>query len=248
MENKILATVNGKNITEQDLEFAISRFPEQNKQYFSTEEGKKQLLNQIINYELVYNFAKDSNLESDEEFKKQLELVKRDLLIQAGITKSFSDVEVTEEEITAFYEKNKEMFKTEETVNARHILVDDEEEAKKIAEDIKNNVISFEEAADKYSKCPSKAQGGSLGVFERGRMVPEFEDAAFKLDVDTISEPVKTQFGFHIIKVEDKQPSAAKDFEEVKPMIASNLLHEKQNKEFINLVEKLKGTYKVEMK
>lgn len=248
MENKILATVNGRDITEKDLEFAISRFPQQNQQYFTTEEGKKQLLNQIVSYELVYNFAKDSNLEQEEEFKKQLEMVKRDLLIQAGMAKTFESVEVNDDEVKAFYDKNAEMFKTEETVSAKHILVETEEEAKKIAEEIKGDELSFEEAAEKYSKCPSKAQGGNLGSFERGRMVPEFENAAFELELNTVSEPVKTQFGYHIIKVEDKKSSSVKEFEEVKPMITSNLLHEKQNKEFAELVEKLRKTYTVEMK
>lgn len=139
------------------------------------------------------------------------------------------------------------MFKTEETVVAKHILTDSEEQAKQIIEEIENGK-SFEDAATEHSKCPSKAQGGNLGEFGRGRMVPEFEEAAFELEVGVISEPVKSQFGFHIIKVEDKKQPSIKPLEEVKPMITTNLLHEKQNKEFLALVERLKGIYSVEMK
>lgn len=248
MENKVLAIVNGKEITETDLEFTISRFPQQNQQYFRSEEGRAQLLEQIVSYELVYNFAKDSKLEEEETFKNQLEAVKKDLLIQAGITKSFENAKVTESEIEEFYNKNKAMFQTEETVSAKHILVDSEEEAKNIAEEIKLEEITFEDAAKKYSKCPSKEQGGNLGAFERGRMVPEFEKAAFDLDINEVSEPVKTQFGYHIIKVEEKNESDIKPLEEVKEMVSANLLQEKQNKEFLTLVEKLKETYPVEMK
>ena len=213
MENKVLAIVNGKEITETDLEFTISRFPQQNQQYFRSEQGRAQLLDQIVSYELVYNFAKDSKLEEEETFKNQLEAVKKDLLIQAGITKSFENAKVTESEIEEFYNKNKAMFQTEETVSAKHILVDSEEEAKNIAEEIKSDKITFEDAAKKYSKCPSKEQGGNLGAFERGRMVPEFEKAAFDLDINTVSEPVKTQFGYHIIKVEEKNESDVKPLE-----------------------------------
>ncbi|MGG7165807.1 peptidylprolyl isomerase [Clostridium ihumii] len=248
MENKVLAIVNGKEITETDLEFTISRFPQQNQQYFRSEQGRAQLLDQIVSYELVYNFAKDSKLEEEETFKNQLEAVKKDLLIQAGITKSFENAKVTESEIEEFYNKNKAMFQTEETVSAKHILVDSEEEAKNIAEEIKSDKITFEDAAKKYSKCPSKEQGGNLGAFERGRMVPEFEKAAFDLDINTVSEPVKTQFGYHIIKVEEKNESDVKPLEEVKEMVSANLLQEKQNKEFLTLVEKLKETYPVEVK
>lgn len=248
MENKVLAIVNGKEITETDLEFTISRFPQQNQQYFRSEQGRAQLLDQIVSYELVYNFAKDSKLEEEETFKNQLEAVKKDLLIQAGITKSFENAKVTESEIEEFYNKNKAMFQTEETVSAKHILVDSEEEAKNIAEEIKSDKITFEDAAKKYSKCPSKEQGGNLGAFERGRMVPEFEKSAFDLDINTVSEPVKTQFGYHIIKVEEKNESDVKPLEEVKEMVSANLLQEKQNKEFLTLVEKLKETYPVEVK
>lgn len=247
MENKVLAVVNGNEITEMDLDFSIARFTEQNQNYFRTEEGRKQLLEQIINYELIYNYAKDNNVENEEEYQKQLQLLKRDLLIQIEVSKTFNNAQVNDNEIEEFYNNNKDMFKTEETVAAKHILVDSKEKAEKIIEEIKNGKL-FEDAATEYSICPSKAQGGNLGEFGRGRMVPEFEEAAFNLEIGVISEPVKTQFGFHIIKVEDKKQPSVKPLEEVKSMIASNLLHEKQNKEFLALVEKLKGIYSVEMK
>lgn len=247
MENKVLAVVNGNEITQMDLDFSIARFPEQNQSYFQTEEGRKQLLDQIVNYELIYNYAKDNNVENEDEYKKQLELLKRDLLIQLEVTKTFNKVEVNDNEIEEFYNNNQAMFKTEETVVAKHILTDSEEQAKQIIEEIENGK-SFEDAATEHSKCPSKAQGGNLGEFGRGRMVPEFEEAAFELEVGVISEPVKSQFGFHIIKVEDKKQPSIKPLEEVKPIITTNLLHEKQNKEFLALVERLKGIYSVEMK
>lgn len=91
------------------------------------------------------------------------------------------------------------------TVCAKHILVDTEYEANSILQDIRNNNISFEEAARKFSKCPSGEKGGDLGVFRRGVMVKEFEDVAFSTDVGEISAPVQTQFGWHLIKVSDKK-------------------------------------------
>ena len=110
--------------------------------------------------------------------KKQLQLLKRDLLIQIEVSKTFNNAQVNDNEIEEFYNNNKDMFKTEETVAAKHILVDSKEKAEKIIEEIKNGKL-FEDAATEYSICPSKAQGGNLGEFGRGRMVPEFEEAAF---------------------------------------------------------------------
>ena len=90
-------------------------------------------------------------------------------------------------------------------VRAEHILVQTQEEAMNLKKQIENNEISFEDAAKKYSKCPSKAQGGDLGYFGRGMMVKEFEDAAFDGEKGTVSNPVQTQFGWHLIKVVDKK-------------------------------------------
>lgn len=245
MENKVLASVNGNNITEQDLEVAMTRFPKENQDYFRSEQGKTQLLDQMISFELIYNYAKQADLENDEEYRNQLEIMKKDLLIQAGVKKVLDTVTVNDDDVKSYYDNNKDMFKSEETVNAKHILVESKEKAEEILEKI-NNGISFEDAALEFSSCPSSNQGGSLGEFGRGRMVPEFENAAFELAVGEVSGPVQTQFGYHIIKVEGKTEPSIREYDEVKAMIASNLLHEKQNKAYINFVNDLKEDYKVE--
>lgn len=245
MENKVLASVNGNNITEQDLEVAMTRFPKENQDYFRSEQGKTQLLDQMISFELIYNYAKQADLENDEEYKNQLEIMKKDLLIQAGVKKVLDTVTVNDDDVKSYYDNNKDMFKSEETVNAKHILVESKEKAEEVLEKI-NNGISFEDAALEFSSCPSSNQGGSLGEFGRGRMVPEFENAAFELAVGEVSGPVQTQFGYHIIKVEGKTEPSIREYDEVKAMIASNLLHEKQNKAYINFVNDLKEDYKVE--
>lgn len=246
MNNKVLAKVNENCITEQDLNNAMARFPKENQQYFSTEQGKAQLLDQLISFELMYNYAKEEDLENSDEFKKQLEVLKRDILIQAAVKKVLDNVKISEKDLKDFYENNKEMFKTQESVSAKHILVEDEEKAIEVKNKIKDG-LTFEEAAKEFSTCPSSAQGGELGSFTRGRMVPEFEDAAFNLEVGIVSEPVKTQFGYHLIKVDEKLPADIKEFNEVKNSIQVNLLSQKQNEEYINFVNKLKENQNVEI-
>lgn len=246
MNNKVLAKVNENCITEQDLNNAMARFPKENQQYFSTEQGKAQLLDQLISFELMYNYAKEEDLENSDEFKKQLEVLKRDILIQAAVKKVLDNVKISEKDLKDFYENNKEMFKTQESVSAKHILVEDEEKAIEVKNKIKDG-LTFEEAAKEFSTCPSSAQGGELGSFTRGRMVTEFEDAAFNLEVGIVSEPVKTQFGYHLIKVDEKLPADIKEFNEVKNSIQVNLLSQKQNEEYINFVNKLKENQNVEI-
>jgi peptidyl-prolyl cis-trans isomerase C len=246
MENKILASVNGNNITQQDVDMAMTRFPQQNQEYFASEIGREQFLEQLISFELLHKFAMDEHLEETEEFKSQLELLKKDLLIQAAVKKVLDVVTISDEEVKKYFDDNKEMFKGEASVSAKHILVDTEEKATEIKEKI-NNGLGFEDAAREFSTCPSSSQGGDLGVFTRGKMVPEFENAAFELELGEISNPVKTQFGYHLIKVDEKLPEVMKSFDEVKDSLKLNLLGQKQNMEYIKLINDLKQNQKVEI-
>jgi peptidyl-prolyl cis-trans isomerase C len=247
MENKVLATVNGREITQKDLDNALTRFPKERQGYFMNEEGKKQLLDQIISFELVYNYAKDNEIENEPVYISQVEVAKKEILTQVAVNKILSEVKVTDEEVRAYYEVNQNYFKSEEAVTARHILVDSLE----LAEEIKNKIdngMNFEMAAMEYSSCPSKEQGGNLGSFTRGRMVPEFEQAAFELAIGEISSPVQTQFGYHLIKVEEKNEGSVKPLEEVYAMIQRELLNERESYKYMEFTESLKKTYSVEMK
>ena len=248
MENKVLAVVAGGEITQNDLEEIIMRYPEDKRGYFNNEQGKKQLLEQIIAFELFNKFGLENNLDETEEYKKEIEKVKKDILTQMTINKVLSDIVITDEDMKKYYEQNKAQFKKPETISAKHILVSDIEEANSIKEELNNNSISFEEAAKKYSTCPSKEQGGELGEFGRGMMVPEFEKAAFELEIGEISEPVKTQFGYHIILVESKNEAREEEFDKVKDMIFNQMTQQAQQKKYIDMIMQLESKYGVERK
>ena len=247
MENKVLAIVNQSEITEKDIQRSLLRFPEETQEYYKTEEGKKQFLDQMINFELIYSYALNNDMKKDPDYIEQMQAIEKDLLIQIGVKNIMAGVDMTEEEIQSYYESNSSMFKTPETVSAKHILVDTLDQMQEIKKEIAEG-MSFEEAAKKYSKCPSAAQGGSLGSFTRGRMVPEFETVAFELKLHEVSEPVKTQFGYHLIQLDEKNLEEMKSLEESRHMIVKNLLHQKQNENYINAITKLKGEYAVEIK
>lgn len=131
-------------------------------------------------------------------------------------------IDVTDEEVESYYEANIGSLGTPEQVRARHILVETEEEADDIYEELMDGG-DFEELAREHSTDGSAEEGGDLGTFGRGQMVPEFEEAAFSMDVDEISEPVESQFGFHIIKVEEKIEAVEPEFADVEDDIRSQL-------------------------
>ena len=245
MDNKVLVTIAGREITEKDLEAIISRYPQDKRAYFDSEMGRKQLLEQLVSFELMNKLGTEMELDKTEEYKSALEQMERDLLTQMTINKVLSDVTVTDADAETFYNEHAEEFKTPETVSSKHILVDSEEKAKEIKEKISNGEMSFEEAAGQFSTCPSGQQGGDLGEFGRGMMVPEFEDAAFELELEKISEPVKTQFGYHLIKVDTKNEAKAASFDEVKNKIVQQLIQKNQEKKYMDVMKELENKYEV---
>lgn len=247
MENNILAKVGDVNITQNDVEETMKRFPAERQSYIDSEIGRKQLLEQIISFELMYKHGKELGFDSDKEFVEHAKKMEKELLTQFTISKVLAEMSVTDEEVSLFYAENNDMFKEEESVRAKHILVDSLEKCTEIEKEIAAG-LSFEDAAKKHSSCPSSQNGGDLGSFTRGKMVPEFEEAAFKLNVGEISGPVQTQFGYHIIKTEEKSEPKVKPLGEVKDSIKDNLLQEKQNKKYMELTEELKIKHNVEYK
>jgi peptidyl-prolyl cis-trans isomerase C len=150
-------------------------------------------------------------------------------------------------DVKTHFETNKAKFSTPEKTDTSHILVDSEKECKDIHNKIINNKITFEEAAKTHSKCPSKDKGGNLGSYSKGQMVPEYEAVAFEMKKEDISEPVKTQFGYHIIRLNNKQEAAEAKFEDVQKKAKEDLIAVKQQEEYLNKINTMRQTYKVEI-
>jgi len=242
-EQKILVTVNGVDITDQDVDAFIQTLPSQQQAYASNPAFRKQVLDQIISVHLYAKLAEEEKLDETEEFKAALARVKRDVLAQFAMDKVLRDVEVTEAQARAFYEANLERFEKGPTVSAKHILVKEEETCNAILASIQNGEKTFEEAAKESSTCPSGAKGGDLGEFGKGQMVAEFEQAAFAASIGQIVGPVKTQFGYHLIKVEKKNEGSVAAFEEVAEQIGRSLLSKKQNEIYTAKYNELRAKY-----
>ncbi|MBE6570980.1 MAG: hypothetical protein E7656_01875 [Ruminococcaceae bacterium] len=169
------------------------------------------------------------------------------MLANFAIAKAVEGVKVTDDEAKAFFEENKGELVSGKTVNASHILVDSEEKATDILAKINAGEISFEDAARQNSSCPSSEQGGNLGEFTRGQMVPEFDEACFSMAVGEIAGPVKTQFGFHLIKLNDKKEAAPIAFEDIADQIKEKLVSDKQQAAYKSKINQLKILYPVDI-
>lgn len=245
-ENQLVAKVSGKEITRQDVLKFLNDMGPQMAMQFQSPDGIRRVIDEMVNQELLYFDAIENKLDQDEEFIEVLEATKTALLKNYAFSKVIANEVVSEDEIRDYFNENKDMFKKEETVKASHILVDSEEKANEILDKL-NEGLSFEDAAKEYSTCPSKEDGGNLGEFGKGQMVKEFEDEAFNMEVGTVSKPVKTQFGYHLIKLMEKNPPADASLDEVKEEINRQLLISKQQDKYLGKIQDLKSKYEVEM-
>lgn len=243
-DSEVLATIGKDSITQKDLNEAFAALTPQQAMYFAqTPDGKSQMLDNLIDYKMFARYGEDQKLRNTPEFKDAVAKYEQGLLFALATRKiaESTDSSVSDLEVRKFYRSHKAMFQTPEAVRASHILIKAdkhmskadtkkaEELANSILKDIKAGKIAFDAAAKKYSVCPSKAHGGDLNFFTRGKMVHEFENAAFKMKKGEISDkPVKTDFGYHIIKVTDTRPASTRALDEVKNDIKTDLQQQKQ--------------------
>lgn len=236
---RILAKVGTAVITEADVTAALASMGPK-AQAYNSPEGRRALLDQLINKQLLVAEAKRNFYEADPAFQAQMAKIKDELLANFALEKALAGVKVDETEVKQYYDEHKDEMMADATVEASHILVDTEEKANEIAADIAAGKITFEDAARQFSSCPSSAEGGALGAFGRGQMVPEFDSAVFAMEVGEISGPVKTQFGYHLIKLTAKNEAAAIPYEQIKPQLTQQVMAEKQQKAYTSKINQLK--------
>lgn len=244
--------VNSQELSKNEYQGACYNYMSHTRKNELTQEDKVIVANQLVDTYLLLtegkkgdylpsaeevesNFSKlISQFPSQEQFESTLkemgdsvetvkERLKDDIILKAYIEGEFySKISVSDEDISAFYTENEDKFIAPSQVKASHILVKEEEKIKEISEKLSAGE-SFEDLAKESSECPSGQQGGDLGFFGKGKMVPEFETAAFALGLNEVSEPFKTDFGYHIVKVTDKTEGGKQSLEDVSAGIKNHL-------------------------
>ena len=241
-EDKVIATVNGLSITEQDLAMAVSDLDQQFAQ-LPEDQRRGAALSALIEIRLVAAEAVTKGLDKDPVFKRRVEFLQQRALHSEVVDKEIA-AKITDEDVRKRYDTEIAAAPPVNEVHARHILVKTKEEADAIIKELDGGA-DFEKLANEKTNDPSgKTSGGDLGYFGPGQMVPEFEKVAMALDVGAYTkEPVQTQFGWHVIKVEDKRAKQPPAFDTVKDQIKSVLLRD----HYFELVKTLRTAAKVEV-
>jgi peptidyl-prolyl cis-trans isomerase C len=235
----VVARVNGVDIKQSDLALADEDVGG-DMQNTSPEAKREHLISYLADIIMVTQAAEKKNLGDNPDFKRRLAFLRNKLLMGFGLQEE-AKAALTDEALHQTYDEAVKSQGGQEEVRARHILVEAEDEAKAILEQLKGGA-DFATLAKEKSKDPGAAEGGDLGYFTKDQMVPEFAEVAFKMYPGQLSNPVKTQFGWHIIKLEDKRTKQPPEFAKVKDQIESFLARKAQT-EFIT---KLRQTAKIE--
>ena len=237
--NPVLVKVNGAEIRQSDVALAEEELGPSLAQ-MDPATKKENVLAFLIDMKIVAKAAEDKKIEDRPDFKSRLAFARNRLLMD-NLLAVEGKAATTNEAMKKVYDEAAKQIEGEQEVHARHILVETEDEAKAIEAELKKGA-DFAELAKKKSKDPGASDGGDLGFFTKDQMVPEFSAVAFSLEPGKVSDPVKTQFGWHVIKVEEKRNRKAPDFDQVKAQIETYVTRKAQ----ADYVAKLREAAKIE--
>jgi peptidyl-prolyl cis-trans isomerase C len=235
----VVARANGVDIRQSDLALAEDEVGASMPQ-MGPDQKREYLITYLADVIVLAQAADQQKIGDRDDVKHRIEFERNKVLMETMLQDA-GKAAVTDEAMHKVYDDAVKQMPPEEEVHARHILVATEDEAKAIEAELKKGA-DFATLAKEKSKDPGAAEGGDLGYFTKDQMVPEFADVAFKLDKGQISDPVKTQFGWHIIKVEDKRTKPTPTFDEVKSQLQTYVEHRAQ----ADLVAKLRSAANIE--
>lgn len=245
----VVATVNDHPITASEIDLRLQALPPQIRGQFATGERRQQLVEQVILGYLMADEATKEGLDRSPEFKEGMAQAKEALLARVYMKKHVADeAQPSDAELKKEYEKLLPQLAPPPQIHARHILVKGQEEAAAARKRVVDKGEAFEAVAKAVSIDPSAGNGGDLGFFGPGRMVPAFEKAALALKVGEVSEPVQTQFGWHLIKVEEKKEGEVPTFDEIKERLAQQLVQDRYREQLKTLTDNLKAKARITYK
>ncbi|MCD6269742.1 MAG: peptidylprolyl isomerase [Deltaproteobacteria bacterium] len=240
-DDPVVAEIGSEKLTLSQFHTEIKGLPPNLKQMASDKKMQKEFLEQLATSHLIYQEGIKQGIDKEPLVQSQIEDTTRKIVLATLLQREIeSRIKTpTEKDIEQYYQTHADEFKQEKQVRARHILVENEATAKKIAAKLKDGA-DFVALAKESSSCPSSAKGGDLGFFTHDRMVKEFADVAFKLKKGETSDPVKTKFGYHIIQVVDIKESGVTPLAEVKTAIENKLIQTQKSQVFQDYIAGLK--------
>lgn len=244
---QIAAIVNGQVITVEDVEQRMAKLSEPARRAFG--DDKSRLLEEMVMETVLLQEAQRRRLHRDEEVQRLLTEARRQVLLGRllEVLRQEQPVEVAEEEITAFYKENPERFKQPETYRASHILVNEEKTAQEALRRIQGGE-PFARVAQELSIDPTRARGGDIGFFQRGQLVPEFEEAALRLKAGQLSDVVKTPLGWHVILLTEHRSERVRPLEEVRDDIRELLVRQKRQRHVESVIQRLRSEAKIDVR
>lgn len=244
---KVIATLDGDKITLQEFNAELDKIPVNMKMLVASQSGKKDFLNRLIERKILLKEARKEKIDKEKDFQDRLADIREQLMMQSLLKKKVNtEVRLTDADLEKYYNEHKEEFKRDREIQTRQIVVKTEQEAKEIQARVAKGE-DFADLARRYSIDPSaKNTGGDIGYHPRGTLIPEYEAVAFQLTkVGQVSQPVKTQLGYHIIKLEGTKTGTYVPFPEVKDFIRQKLTQAKQAEVLQRYVEDLKRSSKI---
>ncbi|MFH1394960.1 MAG: peptidylprolyl isomerase [Candidatus Omnitrophota bacterium] len=244
-KNVILAMIGGAKITMLDFNERISNLPKQYRAVIKSR--KRDYLEELINDKLLYQEALRKNVHKNLEVKKLIQEAQKKIIVARLLQDEIDDViNIKEEEIVNFYYANQSGYMTPEVMRASHILMTSRQDAEDIVEQLSLGA-DFEQLAKAKSVDPTARNGGDIGYFAKGQLMPKFEGACNELDIGETSGVVRTKLGYHIIKLTDRKAPTLKPIEEVTDNIKAKLHNIKREKLFNDMIEKLKADTVIEI-
>jgi len=220
---EVIATYGNHKLTSGQIMRELERLPPPSRTYLAVPERKRQFVDNLIMNDLLFDEGRQAGYDRDPEIERQVEDLRKRLVVQRVMRQYQAPPTVTDEQVKAYYDANPDIYSTTQ-IHASHILVKDEETAKQIRDELRAHPEKFADLAKEKSIDTTTAQkGGDLGTFGQGRMVPDFERAAFSLKAGQVSDVVKTQYGYHIIMVTERKEGERKPFDQVKEQIRAML-------------------------
>jgi len=239
---EVVATYRGHTLTSGRIAQEFERLPAPSRSYLAAPERKRQFIENLVVNDLLYAEGTQAGYDKDPEITRQVDDLRRRLVVQRVMRKYQAPSAVTDEQVKAQYDQNPALYSTSQ-VHASHILVKDEDSARQLLAEVKAHPEKFADLArEKSTDTVSAKKGGDLGTFSPGRMLPEFDKVAFALQPGEISDVVKTQYGYHIIMVTDRKDGEPRPFDQVKEHIRAALRNKMVQDQVQGHLDELKKT------